>query len=215
MSVIKQIGKPDVLPLQIDYSKKILYNNNSVKSVTLENCDADTITSYAFLNGGNIEYLNIGTKVKIIGEGAFQNCSNLRQTNQFVIPDSVISIGKNAFSNFGLPNGEMVINGCSELRELNTNSVNQSVNAVRAAVIDGKNCEAVLTKDIFGNDIKLNVNKLSIGGIVEKIDDNTFQNFQFSLINDKSYLHFFKDLVTPTLPCYKNTLYYVRYLGQN
>ena len=215
MSVIKQIGKPDVLPLQIDYSKKILYNNNSVKSVTLENCDADTITSYAFLNGGNIEYLNIGTKVKIIGEGAFQNCSNLRQTNQFVIPDSVISIGKNAFSNFGLPNGEMVINGCSELRELNTNSVNQSVNAVRAAVIDGKNCEAVLTKDIFGNDIKLNVNKLSIGGIVEKIDDNTFQNFQFSLINDKSYLIIGGNVETIGASAFQNSNFTDLIIGDN
>lgn len=216
MSVIKQIGKPDVLPLQIDYSKNILYNNNSVKRVTLENCDADTITSYAFLDRGNIEYLNIGTKVKIIGEGAFKDCNNLRKTNKFVIPDSVISIGKNAFSNFGLPNGgEMVINGCSELRELNTNSVNQSVNAVRAAVIDGKNCEAVLTKDIFGDDIKLNVNKLSIGGIVEKIDDNVFQNFRFALKDNKSYLIIGGNVETIGASAFQNSNFTDLIIGDN
>ena len=217
MSVIKQIGKTDVLPLQIDYSKKILYNNNRVKRVTLENCDADTITSYAFLNGGNIEYLNIGTKVKIIGEGAFQNCNNLKQTNKFVIPDSVISIGKNAFSNFGLLDGkgEMVINGCSELRELNTNSVNQSVNAVRAAVIDGKNCEAVLTKDTFGDNIKLNVNKLSIGGIVEKIDDNAFQNFRFALKDNKSYLIIGGNVETIGASAFQNSNFTDLIIGDN
>lgn len=215
MSVIKQIGKTDVLPLQIDYSKNILYNNNSVKRVTLENCDADTITSYAFWGRGNIEYLNIGTKVKIIGEGAFKDCNNLKQTNKFVIPDSVISIGKNAFHNFGLPNGEMVINGCSELRELNTNSVNQSVNAVRAAVIDGKNCEAVLTKDIFGDNIQLHVNKLSIGGIVEKIDDYAFQNFRFVLKDNKSYLTIGGNVETIGASAFRNSNFTDLIIGDN
>lgn len=215
MSVIKQIGKTDVLPLQIDYSKNILYNNNSVKRVTLENCDADTITSYAFFGRGNIEYLNIGTKVKIIGEGAFKDCNNLKQTNKFVIPDSVISIGKNAFHNFGLPNGEMVINGCSELRELNTNSVNQSVNAVRAAVIDGKNCEAVLTKDIFGDNIQLHVNKLSIGGIVEKIDDYAFQNFRFVLKDNKSYLTIGGNVETIGASAFRNSNFTDLIIGDN
>ncbi|MDD6082409.1 MAG: leucine-rich repeat protein [Oscillospiraceae bacterium] len=185
-SVIKQIGKPESLPVQSYDSRKILKNNTTVKNVSLENCDADTITSYAFYNGSGIRNLNIGTKVVSIGEGAFQNCNGLNDTKSLTIPETVTSIGKYAFNNFVMNNGTMYILGCTDLVVSDSTSQSSGTgNTAGAVTINGLDYDAVIEKDVFQG---IHVNSLVIGGKVEKIGEDAFQDINFNKINDKASL---------------------------
>lgn len=185
-SVIKQIGKPESLPVQSYDSRKILKNNTTVKNVSLENCDADTITSYAFYNGRGIRNLNIGTKVVSIGEGAFQNCNGLNDTKSLTIPETVTSIGKYAFNNFVMNNGTMYILGCTDLVVSDSTSQSSGTgNTAGAVTINGLDYDAVIEKDVFQG---IHVNSLVIGGKVEKIGEDAFQDINFNKINDKASL---------------------------
>lgn len=185
-SVIKQIGKPESLPVQSYDSRKILKNNTTVKNVSLENCDADTITSYAFYNGSGIRNLNIGTKVVSIGEGAFQNCNGLNDTKSLTIPETVTSIGKYAFNNFVMNNGTMYILGCTDLVVSDSTSQSSGTgNTAGAVTINGLDYDAVIEKDVFQG---IHVNSLVIGGKVEKIGEDAFQDINFNKINYKASL---------------------------
>lgn len=185
-SVIKQIGKPESLPVQSYDSRKVLKNNTTVKNVSLENCDADTITSYAFYYGSGIRNLNIGTKVVSIGEGAFQNCNGLNDTKSLTIPETVTSIGKYAFNNFVMNNGTMYILGCTDLVVSDSTSQSSGTgNTAGAVTINGLDYDAVIEKDVFQG---IHVNSLVIGGKVEKIGEDAFQDINFNKINDKASL---------------------------
>lgn len=123
------------------------------------------------------------SKLKTIGASAFQNCNSLTATDVIVIPESVTSIGQNAFNKFRLSNATLVLNGISEYKKKN-NSTNtfteNNVNSSRALAANEVDYEGVITKNIFGDGNQLTVNALIIGGKVERIDNETFMRTQFN-----------------------------------
>lgn len=134
------------------------------------------------VTANNGEYIS-SSKLRTIGASAFQNCNSLTATDVIVIPESVTSIGDNAFSDFRLANATLVLNGVSEYREKNTSTstfTENNVNSAKALTVNGVDYEGVITKKIFGDGNQLTVNTLVIGGNVERIDNDAFKGTQFN-----------------------------------
>lgn len=78
-------------------------NNTKLKSITIDDA-CTSIGVSAFEGCTNLEQINFGsdTTLKTIGENAFKGCKSL---NNVVVPQSVVSVGENAYAQTAYMNG--------------------------------------------------------------------------------------------------------------
>lgn len=74
-------------------------SGNLISAITISNTQVTEIGDFAFTGSDVGKQFNMPSTLKIIGESAFQACSNL---NFFTIPDSVTSVGESCFASSGI-----------------------------------------------------------------------------------------------------------------
>lgn len=157
-----------VLPNSVKtISKSAFMNNANMKRASLGN-SVEVVSDNAFSGCTALSDINLGTALQTIGNEAFQSVGSLAISwKPFILPESLISIGNNAFCGSGITNviipnkvatlGESCFQGCKNL---------QSVEV-------GAGCQE-LSKSVFGDCSALKDVRLSSGLI--KISDAAFAN---------------------------------------
>ena len=157
-----------VLPNSVEtISKSAFMDNANMKRASLGN-SVKVVSDNAFSGCTALSDINLGTALQTIGNEAFQSVGSLAISwKPFILPESLISIGNNAFCGSGITNiiipnqvatlGESCFAKCKNL---------QSVEV-------GAGCQE-LSKSVFGDCSALKDVRLSSGLI--KIADKAFAN---------------------------------------
>ena len=157
-----------VLPNSVEtISKSAFMDNANMKRASLGN-SVKVVSDNAFSGCTALSDINLGTALQTIGNEAFQSVGSLAISwKPFILPESLISIGNNAFCGSGITNiiipnqvatlGESCFAKCKNL---------QSVEV-------GASCQE-LSKSVFGDCSALKDVRLSSGLI--KIADKAFAN---------------------------------------
>lgn len=152
------------------------------KCEQLENLDLpDSVTEIgkeAFANLESVKTIKLGNSVTSIGISAFANCK-ANETTEFIIPNTVTSIGENAFNCIEMQNAKMIIKGVSDSSDYSIGgNIFNGANFMSLEI--GENVKIVGANAFSSTTFNNNSSSLTLGDSVKEIQNAAFKGCGFT-----------------------------------